>query len=67
MDASYFDDWLRAKDAAEAVGVLPPNLYVAVKVHRIATQQVIGLTLYYKPDCERARAERQAKKQREAA
>jgi hypothetical protein len=50
--------------------VLQSNLYVVLKTHRITTQLVVGRTLYYKPDCERARdaiaakrAEREAKQQ----
>jgi hypothetical protein len=74
MDASYFDDWLRAKDAAALIGVLDTNLYVTAKVHGIGTQLMFGRTAFYKPDCERVRdhfaqvrAEREAKQQREAA
>jgi len=55
MDASYFDDWLRAKDAAELIGVIGPQLYVIAKTQRISTQLILGRTAFYKPDCERVR------------
>lgn len=74
MDASYFDGWLRAKDAAQMVGVVPSSLYDLAKTHRIGTQLMFGRIAFHRADCERVRdhltrvrAEREAKKQREAA
>jgi hypothetical protein len=68
MAPEYWNDWIGSTAAAKLIGVSQPYIYTARQKHRIGTQVIAGRTLYYKPDCERARdaiakgrAERQAK------
>jgi len=57
MSPEYWDNWINSTAAAKLIGVTQPYIYTARVKHRIATQLIAGRTLYFKPDCERARDE----------
>lgn len=74
MDASYRRDWINGSKAADLIGVWSSNFHAYYKRWGITSQRMEGRQMYYLPDCERVRdhllkvrAEREAKRQREAA
>lgn len=67
MSPEYWKDWIGITAASKILGTTPAYMYEAKVKYQIATQLIVGRTLYFKPDCERAAAERAAKKQQEAA